>query len=111
MEALKELDLSIECYTARNGQEGINKLESNEVPFPTLIFLDLNMPRIDGRKFLISIKKNTRFKSIPVVIYSTSDNENDKLELMDLGAADYLVKQPDFSLLKSILASIILYTE
>ena len=107
IEAIEEIDSSIECYTAMNGQEGLNKLEANAVPFPSLIFLDLNMPRIDGRKFLTVIKKLPRFKSIPVVIYTTSDNERDRYEVLKLGATDYLVKQSNFSLLKNNLALII----
>jgi CheY-like chemotaxis protein len=97
IEAIKAIDLSIRCYTAMNGQEGLNILEANAVPFPSLIFLDLNMPRIDGRKFLKAIKRHPEFNTIPVIVYTTSDNEDDRHEVMDLGATDYLVKQSDFS--------------
>ena len=107
MEALREVEPLIECYTALNGQEGLQRLETNVVPFPSLIFLDLNMPRIDGRKFLTVIKEHPKFGSIPVVIYTTSDNEKDRDELMDLGATDYLVKQADFSALKEELSRIL----
>ncbi len=106
IESIKEIDLSIECWTAMNGQEGLNRLETNAVPFPDLIFLDLNMPRTDGRKFLTAIKKHPKFKSIRVVIYTTSDNERDRYEVVKLGATDYLVKQSDFSLLKNNLAKL-----
>jgi CheY-like chemotaxis protein len=111
IEAIKEIDLSIECYTAINGQEGLTRLETGAVPFPSLVFLDLNMPRTDGRKFLTAIKKHTRFCSIPVVVYSTSDNDRDRYEVMKMGATDYLVKQSDFALLKNNLATIILHAE
>jgi CheY-like chemotaxis protein len=105
-EAIKEIDSAIECYTAMNGQEGLNKLEANAVPFPSLIFLDLNMPRIDGRKFLMALKKHPKFKSIPVVIYTTSADQKDRDEMHQLGAADYVVKQADFFLLKEHLHTI-----
>lgn len=106
IEAIKEIEPSIECYTAMNGQEGLNRLDVSAVPFPSLIFLDLNMPRIDGRKFLIEIKKRSKFCSIPVIIYTTSTNQKDRDEMMQLGAADYVIKQADFSLLKENLHAI-----
>ncbi|HVG13532.1 MAG TPA: response regulator [Chitinophagaceae bacterium] len=109
IEAIKEIDASIECYSAMNGQEGLNKLETGAIPFPSLIFLDLNMPRIGGYKFLTAIKEHSKFKSIPVVIYTTSDNEKDRHEMLQLGAMDYVVKQASFSLLMENLHTIFLW--
>ena len=105
---INEIDISIECYTAMNGQEGLHKLITNEIPHPSLIFLDLNMPRINGHKFLTTIKKHPDFKSTPVVIYSTSSNKKDKDEMMQSGEKDYLVKQTDYALLKENVSRIIL---
>lgn len=106
IEAIKEIDLAIECYTAINGQEGLQRLERNAIPFPSVIFLDLNMPRIDGRKFLTAIKKHPKFNIIPVVIYSTSTNQKERDEMLQLGATDYIVKHADFFLLKENLLTI-----
>ena len=106
VEAIKEIDVSMECYTAMNGQEGWQRLETRSIPQPSLIFLDLNMPRIDGRRFLTAIKNHPQYKSIPVIIYTTSSNLKDREEMMQLGAADYLIKQPDFSTLKEDLYTI-----
>lgn len=107
IEAIKEINISIKCYTAMTGQEGLTKLKTGEIPIPTLIFLDLNMPRIDGRKFLTTIKQDPDFNSIPVVIYSTSTNQMERNEMLQLGAADYIDKQADFSLLKEKLLVIV----
>lgn len=109
IETIKEIEPSIECYTAINGVEGLKRLEANAVPFPSVIFLDLNMPRIDGRRFLIEIKKRPRFCSIPVIIYTTSSTPEDKDDMMQLGATDYITKQADFSLLKDNLQTIFSY--
>jgi CheY-like chemotaxis protein len=111
IEALKEIEPSIECYTAINGQEGLNRLETGAVAFPSMIFLDLNMPRIDGRKFLIAIKKHSKFRLIPVIIYTTSADQNDNDEMIQLGALDYLIKQPDFAALKENLSRIFLLVD
>ena len=107
IEALHDVDSEIGCYTAINGQEGLIKLESGLVPFPSIIFLDLNMPRINGRKFLCEIKKHPLLKSIPVIIYTTSSNPKDIAEMSELGATDYLVKQVNFSSLKEKLRIIL----
>jgi CheY-like chemotaxis protein len=80
---------------AKNGQEALQKLETDAIPLPSLIFLDLNMPRLNGRKVLFELKNNPEYRNIPVIIYGTSSNEKDRAELKALGAADYLVKQSD----------------
>ena len=103
IEILREIDPTIEYYTATNGQEGLKKLDSNSIPIPSVIFLDLNMPRIDGRQFLSEIKKRESYKFIPLIIYTTSSNQKDIDELTQLGAAGYLVKQFDIKLLKKEL--------
>ena len=107
IEALMSIDPSIECFTALNGQEALTKLETRALPYPSLIFLDLNMPRVDGRRCLHELKKNPKFKSIPVVIYTTSSEEKDKDDMKQLGAMDYMVKQFNFSLLKKQLRQIL----
>ena len=107
IEALMSIDPSIECFTALNGQEALTKLETRALPHPSLIFLDLNMPRVDGRRCLHELKKNPKFKSIPVVIYTTSSEEKDKDDMKQLGAMDYMVKQFNFSLLKKQLRQIL----
>jgi CheY-like chemotaxis protein len=108
IQALKDLDASIECFTAKNGQEGLHKLETAAIPLPSLIFLDLNMPRINGRQVLFELKNDPAYKNIPVIIYSTSSNEKDRAELKALGAANYLVKQSDYCALKTELTTIFL---
>lgn len=107
IEALKEINPLIKCYTAMNGQEGLIKLETNTIPAPSIIFLDFNMPRYNGRQVLVKLKSRPDFKGIPVVIHSTSINEKDVDELKALGAADYLVKQFDYSILKEEVGKIL----
>ena len=107
IEALTSIDPSIECFTALNGQEALTKLEAKPLRPPSLIFLDLNMPRVDGRRCLHELKKNPQLKSIPVIVYTTSTDQRDKDEMKQLGAMDYLVKQSDFLLLKNQLNEII----
>lgn len=65
-EAIHKLDTSISCILARNGGEALTGLRRAEVPKPDLIFLDLNMPRVNELKFLGEIKKDEFLQKIPV---------------------------------------------
>jgi two-component system, chemotaxis family, response regulator Rcp1 len=64
----------------------------SEPGHPTLILLDLNLPRKDGRQVLAVIKNNDAFRRIPVVILSSSDSEKDITSCYNLGANCYIVK-------------------
>ena len=83
----------------KNGQEAIRYLEQlpDDLLLPNLIVLDLNMPILNGTQTLIEIKRNKRLKHIPVIIFSTSENENEKRKCLSFGALDYLVKPSSFA--------------
>lgn len=91
IEAIETLDSSIECYKATNGEEGLQRLQS-DLPHPDYIFLDLNMPRLNGKEFLTLVKKDPAFSDIPVIMYSTSGIESDIRESIALGACGFIVK-------------------
>lgn len=65
-------------------------------PRPGIILLDLNMPRMDGREALMQIKNDPDLRSIPVVILTTSKQEEDKIKGYNLGAASYITKPVTF---------------
>lgn len=96
--ALKQLDKDIECLVFDDGKQAISSLKQAAL-LPDYIFLDLNMPGMDGKQCLKEIKKIDRLEQIPVIIYSTSSNQRDKDETKDLGAGDYIEKQPSLPLL------------
>jgi CheY-like chemotaxis protein len=106
VEAVNEIDQSMGCFIGKNGEDALNRLDQLEM-LPDVIFLDLNMPKMNGREFLARLKASDRFKDIPVVIYSTSSAEQDKIETKALGAADYLVKPDSFTDLCIQLARLI----
>lgn len=81
------------CDTASNGQEALDKLVRNEYQ-PDLIFLDLNMPLMNGRQFLAEMKNHDALMKIPVVILSTSSDRNSIIEAKALGAKHFITK-PD----------------
>ncbi len=76
---------------ANNGEEALNILE-NKNNLPDLIFLDLNMPKINGIEFLSILKGSNDLKQIPTVILTTSDNQKDLEECYKIGISGYILK-------------------
>ncbi len=97
--ALKEGKVLAHLHHVVDGREGLdflNKIEKYvDAPRPDLIFLDLNMPRMNGGEFLSAIKADDRFKGIPVVVLTTSDVEKDVISSYLLGATSYITKPVD----------------
>lgn len=97
--ALKEGRVLAHLHHVVDGREGLDFLNKAEkyagVPRPDLIFLDLNMPRMNGSEFLAAIKADERFKGIPVVVLTTSDVEKDVVCSYQLGATSYITKPVD----------------
>ena len=75
-------------------------------PRPSLILLDLNMPRMNGREALQHIKADPNLRSIPVVILTTSKEEEDMIRGYDLGAASYITKPVNFEGLVDLMRAI-----
>lgn len=95
MEAVREVDHGIECSSATNGEEALKRLQTNNV-LPDLIFLDLNMPKLNGKQILREIKNVSILKNIPVIMYSTSFAPRDIEEIEKLGAVYHLLKPSRF---------------
>lgn len=104
--AVKEVDASVSCIFANDGIKGLAAL-ANEQFMPDCIFIDLNMPRMNGNECLVEIKKIHRLSHIPVIIYSTSSDQKLISKSMELGASDFIVKPPGFKTLTDILREII----
>lgn len=95
IDALEEIDASIECISAIDGKQALELLNDNDGSLPDLIFLDLRMPRIGGKKCLLEIKKNALLSHIPVIIYTTSNEIEESKELKELGAVHFISKPSD----------------
>ena len=106
IDAVKELKSGIVCLTAATADDAYSHLERSS-PAPSLIFLDLNMPVMNGFEFLEHLKKNDRYKNIPVVIYTTSNSPLDRKSTIDAGAVLFFTKTADFKLLKLKLNEIL----
>ena len=97
--ALKEGKVPAHLHHVVDGREGLDFLNRTEkyadARRPDLIFLDLNMPRMNGCEFLTAIKADDRFKGIPVVVLTTSDVEKDVICSYQHGATSYITKPGD----------------
>jgi CheY-like chemotaxis protein len=97
-DAMTELNASQVLCFAQNGEDALRLLgnDFNSTYKPALIILDLNMPKLNGTETLRRIKNDERFKTVPVIIYSTSLNPMEKDKCMLLGAHSYITKPVTF---------------
>lgn len=109
-EALDEGKVNNHLSTVCNGVEALDFLHRTgcyeNAPFPDLILLDLNLPMMDGREVLIHIKNDENLKRIPVVIFTTSQAEQDIRQSYDLHANCYITKPVDLNQLITVVKSI-----
>ena len=107
IDAFEELKINTIVNTVNNGRELLNFLNHPETVLPNIIFLDLNMPILNGIECLKEIKLNDRFKEIVIAIYSTSSSDQDIEDTFVLGANIYIKKPSSFDSLKKILSEIV----
>lgn len=88
---IKTLGLNHKIIEANNGEEALSILKDKEI-IPDVIFLDLNMPKINGIEFLQILKADDYLRYIPAVILTTSNNHKDVLECYKIGIAGYVLK-------------------
>lgn len=85
-------------YMAENGLEALEMLRDGRVPGDRrLILLDLNMPKMNGIEFLKSLREDPDLAHTPVVVLTTSNDEQDKVQAYDLNVAGYLLKPVTFT--------------
>ncbi len=75
----------------------------------TIVFLDLNMPKKDGRSCLRDIKNNSKLASLPVIVFSTSESGEDIVNSYELGANSYICKPDDLASLERIIGEVYRY--
>lgn len=101
----EEVDNTINCSFANDGVDAIEKLNNGSVS-PDIIFLDVNMPRMDGVECLRRIKKDENLKEIPVFMYSTTADPGTVSVTKKLGAKDFIVKPTNINELTNLLTRI-----
>ena len=84
-EALKEVNPNSVCLTVHNGEEALRLLDDS-ILLPDMVFLDINMPFMNGKICLVKIRENEKLRELPVVIYSTTITPGEKKAFAKLGA-------------------------
>ncbi|CVK19504.1 MULTISPECIES: response regulator [Sporomusa] len=98
--AFKRINLTNPLYIARDGVEALAMLRGQNgkaiVPWPRLILLDINMPRMNGIEFLHEIRQDPALKMITVIVLTTSNEERDVVAAYQFNVAGYIIKPVSF---------------
>lgn len=99
--AFKKNNITNPLYIANNGLEALAMLRGKELPKlltgqRRLILLDLNMPKMSGIEFLRELRADPELKSMPVIVLTTSNEDQDKVEAYNLNVAGYIIKPVTF---------------
>lgn len=90
-----------------NGKDLLEYFNNPDAEIPDILFLDLNMPYFSGTECLIELRKNSRFRDLPIAIYSTSSSEKDQEDTFVNGANVYIKKPDSFGKLQQVLHEVI----
>ena len=104
--ALKELHVTNPLVHVENGEAALTYLRDAHADTPCIILLDLNMPVMNGIEFLQVAKHDAELKRIPVVVLTTSEEQQDKVNSFDLGVAGYMAKPVDYRQFVEVMRSI-----
>jgi CheY-like chemotaxis protein len=107
--ALKEIHVTNPVVNPENGEEALKYLRDPDSAKPCIILLDLNMPIMNGIEFLQVIKNDILLKRIPVVVLTTSGEEQDKINSFNLGVAGYMAKPVDYRQFVEVMRTIDAY--
>jgi CheY-like chemotaxis protein len=105
-DALASVDANVVYEGVEDGGEAIEAL-SDDANRPNIIFLDINMPVMNGWDVLRKLKGDSTYDDIPVIIYSTSSGEKEKRTAFDLGALCFVTKPDSVKLIKAMLEIVI----
>lgn len=107
--ALQDINVTNRLDITGNGEEALEFLRDPANELPGIILLDLNMPKMNGIEFLKVFKKDDRLKSIPVVVLTTSAEEQDRINSFKLCVAGYMLKPVDYVKFVEVIKTIDMY--
>ncbi len=108
MRALRRSKITNPIQVARDGEQALEAILTAE-PLPSVVLLDLKLPKIDGLEVLQRIRAHERTKLLPVVVLTSSSEERDIIESYSLGANSYVRKPVDFDQFSQAVAQLGLY--
>lgn len=90
--ALGDMSIQVDCRTANDGLQALEILSDPQQFTADLIFLDLNMPRMDGKECLVRMRQMPHLQTVPIIIYTTSKAEHHRAETIRLGGTHFYTK-------------------
>jgi CheY-like chemotaxis protein len=107
--AFKDLSVENQLVNTSNGEQALEYLKTDGNKEPCVILLDLNMPKMNGIEFLTIVKTDMTLKKVPIVVLTTSNQQQDITECFKLGAAGYMVKSVDYDKFVETIRAVNLY--
>jgi len=104
MEAIR--DINCELLVAYDGEEVMQFLNSPTLPLPDLILMDIKLPKKNGFELLQEIRQQPRLKIIPIIIFTSSNRQQDVQRCYELGGNSYIIKPMNFEEFKQIIFNI-----
>jgi CheY-like chemotaxis protein len=100
-ESLREHQIEHELYVVRDGEEALDYVArmggSDEVPYPDLILLDLNLPKVDGSAVLSELRQHPESARVPVIVVSSSDSAREREQMAQFGVSYYFRKPTGYA--------------
>jgi CheY-like chemotaxis protein len=107
--AFRDLKLTNPLQHVLNGEEALAYLQDPAHPRPSVVLLDLNMPKMNGIEFLRAVKADPMLRKTPVIVLTTSSEMRDVVESFRLSAAGYVIKPVDYKNFVEAIRTIGLY--
>ncbi|MES2133797.1 MAG: response regulator [Bacteroidota bacterium] len=101
--AIERTKIPVDCIVANSAIQALSLLKDDENIVPDFIFVDLNMPMMNGRECIKELKKMEKLKDAVIIVYSTSSDRQEINEMLELGASHFITKPSDISNLENAL--------
>lgn len=107
LETLKACDASVDCYELQHGNGVLDYMNSTFTDtLPSFILLDLNMPGKNGKQVLKELKGDSKYNSIPIIIFTTTSSAKERQESYFLGASCFVTKPHNYNSFRGVLSAI-----
>ena len=106
-DVIQQINPAIKVVLSKDGQEALEFLKAQTQP-PDFIFLDINMPRVNGIECLAELKSDNRLKTVPVIIYSTTADSMEVKKMILLGAEEFISKANSFDKVKESIHKVLM---
>lgn len=101
--AIERTKIPVDCIVTNTAIQALKILKDDDEIIPDFIFVDLNMPLMNGRECIIELKKMERLKNAVIIVYSTSSDKKEIKDMLELGASHFITKPSDISKLENAL--------